>query len=403
MTDGGSFRGPVASRVAAEPAIAETGLPKRERRQASSHGRRVLLALAGVALSTAAVLLIGRVASHAELLGSLRAADARWLPLVAAGELLAFLGYVLAYREIARVDGGPRLPVRLAAGVVLSSLGAFAAAPAGGLAVQYWALSRAGSGRREAVARVIALNLLLWVVLGGAAWLAALALLLAGTAPVALTLPWLAIVPLFAVAGAWVSRGRRGERLSRPAGGRLHALSAAAVLALRYVRGLGSGPRRRAGLATAPAALYWGGHLLALWAALGAFGISLPVHALVAGYATGYLATALPLPAGGAGGVDASLTYALTLVGVPLAPALLGAVAFRVASFWLPLAAALAFLPFARRLRDALVRLADLACRCGTECAAAARRARRLRSPAPSPEEQSAFTGPSEGARTLRS
>ena len=54
------------------------------------------------------------------------------------------------------------------------------------------------------------------------------------------------------------------------------------------------------------------------------------------GYATGYAATMLPLPAGGVGGVDAAMTYALTLVGVPLGPALLGVFAYRFFNFWLP-------------------------------------------------------------------
>jgi uncharacterized membrane protein YbhN (UPF0104 family) len=49
----------------------------------------------------------------------------------------------------------------------------------------------------------------------------------------------------------------------------------------------------------------------------------------------------IPLPAGGAGGVDAALTGGFTLAGVPLSSALLAAVTFRVFTFWLPAVLAL--------------------------------------------------------------
>jgi uncharacterized membrane protein YbhN (UPF0104 family) len=84
------------------------------------------------------------------------------------------------------------------------------------------------------------------------------------------------------------------------------------------------------------AVLYWAGDILTLWAGLRAFDVHLEVIALVLGYATGYAVTMLPLPAGGVGGVDAAMTYALTLVGVPLGPALLGVFAYRFFNFWLP-------------------------------------------------------------------
>jgi uncharacterized protein (TIRG00374 family) len=96
--------------------------------------------------------------------------------------------------------------------------------------------------------------------------------------------------------------------------------------------------------------LYWGAELLVLWAALRAFGITLGPAALVVGYATGYVSTMLPLPAGGVGGVDAASTYALTLVGVPLGPALLAVVVQRLFSYWLPLALAIVGGHFIREL-----------------------------------------------------
>jgi uncharacterized membrane protein YbhN (UPF0104 family) len=62
----------------------------------------------------------------------------------------------------------------------------------------------------------------------------------------------------------------------------------------------------------------------------------------------------LPLPVGGAGTIDAAMTYALTLVGVPLAPALLAVVAYRLFTFWLPLLPAFAAGVTLKDLRERL-------------------------------------------------
>jgi uncharacterized membrane protein YbhN (UPF0104 family) len=68
------------------------------------------------------------------------------------------------------------------------------------------------------------------------------------------------------------------------------------------------------------------------------------------GYASGYASTILPLPFGGAGGVDAATVYALTLVGVPVGPALLATLVQRVLTFWLPLGVAITAVRALRRL-----------------------------------------------------
>ena len=74
--------------------------------------------------------------------------------------------------------------------------------------------------------------------------------------------------------------------------------------------------------------------------------------ALILAYATGYVLTRRSLPAGGAGVVDVLMTFALVWVGVPLAPALLGVITYRVFNFWLPVIPALAALPAVRRMRQ---------------------------------------------------
>jgi uncharacterized membrane protein YbhN (UPF0104 family) len=69
----------------------------------------------------------------------------------------------------------------------------------------------------------------------------------------------------------------------------------------------------------------------------------------------------LPLPFGGVGGVDAAMTYALTAVGVPLAPALVAVAVYRLFGYWVPTIPALAALAFLPRLGRGLERAAQAA------------------------------------------
>jgi uncharacterized protein (TIRG00374 family) len=104
--------------------------------------------------------------------------------------------------------------------------------------------------------------------------------------------------------------------------------------------------------------VYWVGDVACLWAALQSVGRPLPLAELVLAYATGYAATILPLPFGGVGGVEAAMTYALTAVGVPLAPALVAVAVYRLFGFWVPTVPALAALALLPRAGRALERAA---------------------------------------------
>jgi uncharacterized membrane protein YbhN (UPF0104 family) len=310
-------------------------------------GRRAaLLLVAAVVLVVGAALAIGKAASYARLLHELRGAQMEWLAVALAGELLAYAGYVVAYRETAAADGGPRFSPLDSLRIVAAGFGALVVATgAGTLAVDYWAMRRAGVTPPEALARVIAINTLEWAVLTAGAVGAAIALLLGVDrgAPRGVLIPWLVIVPLLYAIAFWVTSNRRYARLAAAGGGRIRRLFAACVRGVKIVRVLP--PAAYGGTA-----VYWAGDLLCLWGGLRAFGIELGFCSLLLAYATGYLVAVLPLPAGGAGGVDAAMTYALTLVGVPLAPALLGTVAYRLFNFWLPVVPALAVLPTVRRI-----------------------------------------------------
>jgi uncharacterized membrane protein YbhN (UPF0104 family) len=326
--------------------------------------KRLLALGLGVVLAVGVATLVGKGADYAKLLDELEQVTLWWLPLCLLGEALRYLGYILAYRDVARVKGGPRLDYWMTTRIAAVGFGAFVVgAAAGGLAVNYWALRKAKARRHTAIARVLALNTLQWAVLAVGAVAAAIALLLGAAegAPLAMTLPWLIVVPIAVAAAAWVSSPHRSERLTktrreRGIFGGARRLFADAVRGVVLVRELLANPRAcAAGVLGFP--LYWAGDLLCLWAALRAFGESVPLSALILGYATGYVATALPLPAGGAGGVDAALTFSLHAVGVPLAPALLGVFLYRLFNFWLPLVPAFAALPTVNDLSEELRRV----------------------------------------------
>jgi uncharacterized membrane protein YbhN (UPF0104 family) len=280
-----------------------------------------------------------------------------WLLVCLGGEVLAYLGYVLAVRDTARVDDGPELGLSLSTKTVVAGFGVFSATRSqGGFAVDYWMLRRAGEERDGAIARVLALGALEYAVLAPAALGAALALLAERDTGVSqgLTLPWLLVVP-GALAAIWVSAPHRARRLVRgTASGRLRAGLAHAVGGLTMLRTLATSPRRH-GLGFVGAAGYWFGDIACLWAALQLYdGYRLSVPALIVGYATGYVLTRRSLPAGGAGLVEVALTFALHWVGLPLVSALLGVLVYRLFNFWLPLLPAAAVLPDVRRLREEL-------------------------------------------------
>jgi len=309
-----------------------------------------------------AALALGAVAGLADLAGSERIDRAArhlhpvWLVLCLGGELVSYAGYVLAVRDTAKVDNGPKLSFGDSVRTVLGGFGVFAATrTSGGFAVDYWALRNAGDDREGAVARVLALGALEYAVLAPAALCAALALLLDPDSMVSLglTLPWLAVIPGAAIA-IWLSSPKRGERFTRPGrdAGRIRVAFAHFVRGLLILRSMLVAPPREHGLGVLGTALYWAGDIACLWGALAFFGNPpLSVPALIIGYATGYVLTRRSLPAGGAGVVEIALTFALYWVGLPFVRAMLGVVVYRLFNLWLPIVPALAVMPPIDELR----------------------------------------------------
>ena len=305
-------------------------------------------------------LALGAVAGLAYLAGGERLDRAArhvhpvWLVLCFGGEALAYAGYVLAVRDTARVDSGPKLSFGHSLRAVVGGFGVFAATrTSGGFAVDYWALRTAGADRDGAVARVLALGALEYAILAPAALCAAIALLFGDEGvSLGLTLPWLAVIP-GALAAIWVSSPKRARRYADPGeGGWLRRGFAHSVAGLSILRSMLVAPPREHGLGLLGAAAYWAGDIACLWGALALFGNPrLSVPALILAYATGYVLTRRSLPAGGAGVVEIALTFALNWFGLPFVRALVGVVVYRLFNLWLPIVPAFALMPAIDELR----------------------------------------------------
>jgi glycosyltransferase 2 family protein len=308
------------------------------------HARITLLIAVAGALSLGASFGVAWAAGFGAVFERLRDIHLWWFAAALGAEALAYVGYMLAYREVARVEGGPDLEMPRIAALVSAGFGVFV--PRGGFSVDLDAFRNAGCGPREARARVLGLGALEYAILGPAAAISAGVLLEHGAhAPgPGFTWPWAIAVPVgFMV--AFLALEARGW-FHRQGGWRAaigHGLDAIYVL-----RQLIRAPRDHGAAALAGIAGYWAADIFCLWASLQAFGVSLSVPALIVGYATGYALTRRTLPLAGAGAVEALLPFALGWSGVALAAALLAVVGYRVFNLWLPLVPAALGLPHVR-------------------------------------------------------
>ena len=122
--------------------------------------------MAAAILVAGAIALIGHLSDWSQILDIAGEADLRWLAVCIAGEILAYVGYILAYHDLARARGGPRMSYWTVSRVVALGFGAtVVGSSAGGLAIDFWALHRAGAPVHDAAKRILALNTLEWGVL----------------------------------------------------------------------------------------------------------------------------------------------------------------------------------------------------------------------------------------------
>jgi len=309
--------------------------------------QHALVVAVGAALALGALVGIAWAAGFHRVYDLMGHVDGIWLPVALWCEIAAYAGYIVAYRELVRVEGGPSLGIGRAGAIVAAGFGVFVMR--GGFVVDRHAMVDAGIPERQARIRVLGLGALEYAVLAPAAALAAIIIVARGQTNPSLgfTLPWALAVPL-GFAAAIVALAYR-ERMHGRTGWRNvvgHALEAIHVL-----RRLAAQPREHAG-AFLGTALYWVGDIACLWACLRAFHSDPDLAGMVIGYATGYALTRRTLPLGGAGSVEAFVSFALAWTGVPLANAVLAVCAYRFFNLWLPLLPAAIGLRHLKRWRE---------------------------------------------------
>jgi uncharacterized membrane protein YbhN (UPF0104 family) len=284
------------------------------------------------------------VAPPASVIDQIRHMSPAWVLAAVALELGSCLCYVVVFRRFF-----PEPPRAVSRQVAWMAMGAGAVLPGGNIssaAATGWLLRAHGIGTRRLIERCAALLCLLTAfgfVVNGVAGV----LLLAGFSggPHDLThagVPILVSVAVLSSAVLMVAvtrrLGHRGRRVSLP------------------VRGVSAGLE---GAWKAVGAPHWrllgaAGFLLldmgALWAACAATGHPIGLPALVIAYCIGYLATAIPMPAG-LGVLDSGLAASLVLYGSSPAAAVGAVLVYHAIAIWVPgLGGLVAWLPTRRRL-----------------------------------------------------
>jgi uncharacterized protein (TIRG00374 family) len=311
---------------------------------------RVLLRRAAIAVGLLVVL--GLIAVLAPGLGQVRSllgdANAGWLALAVALEVLSSLSYVLMFRPaFCR-----RMSWRSTFEISLSELAVGSIVPAsgaGGVALGAWILNRSGMPGPIVARRSVAFLLIKSSVNFVAVGVIGL-LMFAGVGPhrsAALTLlPAIASVAAILV---FVFIGRISRRLADSSRTRLRAGLAALA---DGVDEAGVLLKKRDPLLYSGAIGYWIFDNLVLLATFHAFGVAPTLIIVLQAYLIGQLGGALPLP-GGLGGIDGGLIGTLVVFGVPAAEAAAAVLLYRVILFWIPLIMGVpAFVSLKRGLDD---------------------------------------------------
>jgi uncharacterized membrane protein YbhN (UPF0104 family) len=313
----------------------------------SSQVRRLLL-VAGVLAAGVAVAVAAPRVLHVFTDALVRAvhADPAWVTAGVAFELASFAGYIALFWHVAG-RANTRIGLRESSQVALAGTAATRLLPtagAGGAALTWWSLRRAGQDSRAATGTLLSFLVVLYAVFL-VAILAAGTLLATGAAsahvPTELSLaPAAAAGAAIALALALARRHRGGstprEDIGR-AGAAGHALGSAVATSFALLRR--PHPRLLGAVA------WWGFDLMVLWATFNAFGSPPAPVVLVLGYFLGQVANTLPLPGAASGGMVA----AFLALGMPAEVVLPAVLAYRAIAIWTPVPAGAVALAGLRR------------------------------------------------------
>jgi putative heme transporter len=304
-----------------------------------------------VALLLVIYFLVPKLVGLGDSLSRLDEADPLWIAVAVGFSVLAFGTYIALFKAVV---GGDALRLRWVetyeinmAGVAATRL--FSAGGAGGIALTYWALRKAGMGRRDVARRMVAFISLQYAFYPIALILFGVLLrtgVLNGKDSVELTIIPAAIAGALLVLGALIALipGDLEERLSPYVHGERarHFLQTAAKVpetlaeGFRFALGLFAHPSR-GGLAVLGAAGFWAASIGVLWASFHAFGVHVPLAVVVQGFFLGMVANLFPLAPAGVGAVDAGMIGAFVLFGIPKETVFPAILVFRLIAFWMPI------------------------------------------------------------------
>lgn len=284
-------------------------------------------------------------------LSKLGDADPLWIAIAIGFNVVAYATYVALFKAVVggdalRLTWGETYEINMA-GVAATLL--FSAGGAGGIALTYWSLRKAGMRRRDVARRMVAFVTLHYAFYPLALIVFGILLrtgVLHGKDSVELTVIPAAVAGLLLLIGALVALipadvERRLAPFAHGARAKAFLHSAAKVPAtlgegFRFALGLFAHPSR-GGLAVIGAAGFWAASIGVLWASFHAFGVHVPLAVVVQGFFLGMVANLFPLAPAGVGAVDAGMIGAFVLFGVPEETVFPAVLIFRLVAFWMPI------------------------------------------------------------------
>jgi uncharacterized protein (TIRG00374 family) len=313
--------------------------------------RVVQTVLIVLALLVGIYFLFPKLVGLGDALSRLDDAEAGWIGIAIAFNVVAIATYIALFKAVV---GGHALRLTWTetyeinmAGVAATLL--FSAAGAGGIALTYWALRKAGMRRRDVARRMVAFLVLHYAFYPLALVLFGVLLrtgVMPGNHSVELTVVPAAVAGAVLVVGLLLALipsdlGRRaaahvrGERAQTIAAN-VAKVPAIAAEGFRFAFGLFAHPSR-GGLAVIGAAGFWAANIGILWASFKAFGVEVPLAVVVQGFFLGMVANLLPLAPAGVGAVDAGMIGAFVLFGLPEETVFPAILIYRLVAFWMPI------------------------------------------------------------------
>ena len=322
-----------------------TGLPVFTTKRLVQTGVVVVILLVGI------YFLFPKLVGLGDALGKLDDADPVWIGIAIVFSIASYATYIALFKAVVggdelKLTWGETYEINMA-GVAATLL--FSAGGAGGVALTYWALRKAGMRRREVARRMIAFVTLHYAFYPLALIVFGLLLrtgVLNGSGSVELTIIPAAVAGILLVVGVLITLIPHDvEARLMPHAHGAHTRSFV-EWASRVPETLGDGFRfalslfthpRKGGLAVLGAAGFWAFNIGVLWASFHSLGIQVPFAVVVQGFFLGMVANLFPLAPAGVGAVDAGMIGAFVLFGLPEETVFPAILIFRLVSFWMPI------------------------------------------------------------------